>query len=112
MMDRRAVYVYKWTGEDEFIGLALNVHIYNGKLRFYDTNRPHEIEGKVTSEDEKGFIFMSSGYMPGEWQFKLLTIEDFRRKYYKLVVDGDILAAKIKTTEDLYEWYRKQFKIF
>jgi hypothetical protein len=49
--------------------------------------------------------------MPGEWQFKVLTIEEFKHKYYKLVESGQALAAKLNTTEDLHQWYRKEFKI-
>lgn len=108
-MDKRAVYVFRFPDEKEFIGIALDVHIYKENLRFYDTNRGHEIPGKVTEETEKGFIFTSTGAMPGEWQFKVLTIEEFKRKYYKLVEGGQTLAANIKTTDDLHQWYRRKF---
>jgi len=108
MIDKRVVYIFKLPEEEDFTGIALDVHTHNGNLRFFDTNRGHEIPGKVTNEDEKGFIFTSTA---GEWHFKVLTIEEFKRKYYKLVIDGEIMAAKIKTTEDLHQWYRMEFKI-
>jgi hypothetical protein len=41
----------------------------------------------------------------------VLTIEEFRREHYKMVGGGETLAAKIKTTDDLHEWYRKEFGV-
>lgn len=111
MMNQRAVYVFKMAGERYFTGIALDVHIHKGNLRFFDTNRGHEIPGEVTDEAERGFTFRSEGYAPGKWQFKILTIEEFKRKYYKLVEGGQTLAAKLKTTDDLHQWYRREFKI-
>lgn len=111
MIDKRTVYVLKAPGQKEFTGIALDAHIHSGSLRFFDTNRGHEIPGKVTAEDEKGFTFTSTGATPGEWRFKVLTIEEFRRKYYKQVEGGDAIAAKIRTTDDLHQWYRREFKI-
>ncbi len=110
-MDRQAVYIYMLPDEESFTGIALDVHMHKGNLRYFDTNRGHEIPGKITGETEKGFAFISEGYMPGEWQFKVLTIEEFKRKYYKLVEGGQTLAAKLKTTEDLHQWYRREFII-
>ena len=109
-MNRRSVYIYTLPGEKECAGLALDVHIHGENLRFDDSNRGHEIPGKVTAEDENGFAFMSAGYKPGDWRFDLLTIEKFRRKVFKIVEGGGVIAANIKTTEDLHEWYRKEFK--
>jgi hypothetical protein len=65
------------------------------------------IEGEVVREKEGGFIFRSDGYDPGEWAFKVLTIQDFKREYFRNIVDGKVLAQTIKTTKDLHEWYRK-----
>ncbi|MGI6706426.1 MAG: hypothetical protein ACOX6S_09310 [Clostridia bacterium] len=93
-MDRQAVYIYKLPDEESFTGIVLDVHMYKGNLRYFDTNRGHEIPGKIAEETEKGFAFISEGYMPGEWQFKVLTIEEFKRKYYKLVEGGQTLADK------------------
>ena len=109
MINRRAVYVYKKTGEKDYIGMAMNVHLHNGRIRFVDTDRGHEIQGRVTQEDENTFTFLSEGHAPGEWHFKILTLQDFKRKYSKRVCSGDAIAAAVRTTEDLHEWYRKEF---
>ena len=111
MINQRATYVFKPSGEKDFTGIALDVHIQKGNLRFFDTNRGHELPGKVTEETEKNFTFTSTGYAPGEWQFKVLTIEEFKRKYYKLAEGGQTIAAKLNTTDDLHQWYRREFKI-
>ena len=110
-MDRRAVYFYTLPGETVCAGLALDVHIHGEKLRFFDTIRGHEIPGEVMAEDENSFIFTSTGYMPGEWRFDVLTVEEFRRERYKLVEGGQALAAIIKSTDDLHQWYRREFGI-
>ncbi|MBA1336712.1 MAG: hypothetical protein HPY66_3147 [Firmicutes bacterium] len=73
-MDKRAVYVFRFPEEKDFTGIALDVHIHKESLRFFDTNRGHEIPGKVTEGTEKDFTFTSTGAIPGEWQFKVLTI--------------------------------------
>lgn len=64
-MDRRAVYIYKLPDEKSFTGIALDVHMHKGNLRYFDTNRGHEIPGEVTEETEKSFAFISAGSMQG-----------------------------------------------
>jgi len=110
-MDKRAVYIFKTAGGKDFTGIALDVHIHKENLRFFDTNRGHELPGKVTEEAEKSFTFTSTGAAPGEWQFKVLTIEEFKRKFYMLAEGGQTMEAKLKTTDDLHQWYRREFKI-
>lgn len=115
MINQRKVYLYKWAGEKEFIGIALDCHMHQRtgedwkELWFDATGRGHMIKGEIARETQDGFVFRSDGFKPGEWIFKELTIEDFRRKYCKLVGAGEAIAAKINTTEDLHEWFRKQF---
>lgn len=111
MINQRAVYIFKPAGGKDFTGIAMDMHMHKGGLRFFDTNRGHEIPGKITEETEKGFSFTSTGYAPGEWIFKMLTIQEFKRKYFKLVEGGQVMAAKLKTTDDLHQWYRREFKI-
>jgi len=108
-MNQKAVYVFKMAGEADYHGIAMDVHPHNGCLRFFDTNRGHDIEGTVQSDGPESFSFVSSGYAPGVWSFKLLTLQDFRRKYYKLVSGGDELSRILQTTDDLHEWYRKEY---
>ena len=113
--DRRKAYYYRWPDEHrKMTGIALDVHVHTDpkwgpELRFDETGHPHMIEGEIVRETEDGFIFRSDGAFRGEWEFRELTIEDFRRFAYRYVEGGDIIAAKIHTTEDLHEWYRKTF---
>ena len=110
-MDRRAVYVIKMTEDYDFISIAMDVHMHQGHIRYYDTNRGHEIEGEIIFEDEKGFKFLSEGFDPGVWEFKILTIEYFKEQFYKNVVDGSIIAEQIHTTDGLHFWYRREFGV-
>jgi hypothetical protein len=81
----------------------------DGCLRYYDTIRGHEIEGRIIRDSEDAFSFESSGFMPGVWAFKSLTIEDFQQDMGNRVEDGRIILQAVKTTADLQEWYRKRF---
>jgi hypothetical protein len=116
-MDKGKVYIYKMTSDNDFEYLACDCHIHkrdreDWKELWFLTppNRGHMIKGEVVNETENDFTFRSDGYDPGEWTFKELTIEEFQRKYFKNVVGSQVLAQIIKTTEDLHEWYRKEFK--
>ena len=40
-MDRRAVYVLKMADDYEFSSIAMDVHMYEDHIRFFDTNRGH-----------------------------------------------------------------------
>lgn len=111
MIDQRAVYIYKWPGDKDFIGIALDAHMHEGELRFHSTTRGRSIKGKVKKETANGFIFTSEGTEPGDWEFMILTIQEFKRKYHRLAVNGETIAAKIRTTEDLHYWYRREFNI-
>lgn len=113
-IDRRKAYYYRWPGEPKFSGLAVDVHIHAAgqekELRFISPpERPHTQPGEVIRSTEDGFVFRSDGFKPGEWVFREVTIETFRRWLYKHVGAGEAISAKINTTEDLHEWYRRNF---
>lgn len=107
-MNRRTTYTFMWPNRKKPCGLALNCHMKNGRLRFFDTNRGHEIEGQITKDGDDAFTFTSAGFEPGPWTFRKLTIEDVRRGAV-WIENGGIIAQTIKTTDDLQEWYRKHF---
>lgn len=115
MMDRRKVFFYRVTGEKKYTGLAMDCQMHQRKgedwkeLWFFDTIHPHMIEGEIVKETEDGFTFRSDGVYPGDWTFKVVTIEEFRRWIFKHVGMGEVISAKIQTTQDLHEWYRKTF---
>ena len=108
-MNRRLVYTIQRPGDRTPSGLALNCHIRDGAIRYFDMERGHEICGKVTEDGEDAFIFTSEGYEPGEWRFEKLTIERFRLETYKIVEGGDFITRTIRTTDDLHEWYRRKY---
>lgn len=112
-MDRCKVYYFYWIGEDEYAGVAMDCHLRKDHDRnllcFFDTERGHMIEGEIVKDDENGFVFNSEGYRPGNWYFKILTANDFRTWIYKYIGNGEKLAKMFNTTEDLHEWYRKEY---
>lgn len=112
-MDRRKVYISRSATEKEFSEIACDCHIHEGELRYKSSaDRYHSLAGAIIKDGDDSFTFSkASGYAAGDWTFKELTLQDFRRKYYKLVCEGDTIAAIIKTTADLHEWFRKEFKI-
>lgn len=107
-MNRRLTYTFTWPGRKKPSGLAMNCHMKDGQLRFFDTLRGHMIGGKVTKDSGDTFIFTSAGFEPGEWEFKALTIEDVRQGVV-WIENSDIITQTIQTTDDLQEWYRKTF---
>lgn len=113
MIDRRKVYYYRVTGEAKYTGLAMDCQIHQQEdwkeLWFFDSIRPHMIDGEIVRETEDGFLFRSDRAYPGEWTFKELTLEEFRRWVYQYVGMGEVIVEKIHTTADLHEWYRKKF---
>lgn len=109
-MNKDIVYTLTFPRDDRPTTLALDCHMYKGWLRFFDTCRGHQVEGHLVDDNDKGFTFWSEGYEPGPWKFKVLTLEDFRREIYKIVVNGKKLAETFQTTEDIYKWYREEYE--
>ena len=89
----------------------MNCRMRDGYLVFFDTMREHGFKGEVIEDGEDAFKFRpdDSDFEPGIWEFKALTIEDFRRETWKIVENGGYIRDTIKTTDDLHEWYRKAF---
>lgn len=107
-MNRRLTYTFTWPGRKKPSGLAMNCHMKDGQLRFFDTLRGHMIDGEVTKDSGDTFTFTSAGFEPGKWEFKALTIEDVQRGAV-WIENCDVIAKAIQTTDDLQEWYRKTF---
>lgn len=107
-MNRRTTYTFTWPGREKPTGLAMNCHMKDGKLRFFNTSRGHMIAGEVVQDGDDAFVFRSTGAYPGEWKFKKLTIEDVRRGVL-WIENGDVIGQVIQNTDDLQEWYRKTF---
>lgn len=114
-MERKKLYYFCWPREKKYTGLALDCHMHQREgesqrqLWFHDTNRGHMIPGNVVSESADSFIFCSEGFKPGEWRFTLVTLDSFKEWVHRHVFDGEGLAAKFQTDDELYAWYYEQF---
>ena len=95
--------------------LALHVQLWEGTdgypetLCFHDTNRGHMIQGETVGTDEHSLRFKDRD--GEEWELREVTIQEFRHRLAKHVSDGDEIAKTIKSTEDLWEFYRKTFPL-
>ena len=108
-MNRRTTYTFTFSGQQKPAGLALNCHMHDGTLRFFDTIRGHEFAGKIVQDGDDVFVFESTGFKPGKWTFKPLTIEDLQSQTAKIIENSSDITQTIHTTADLQEWYRKTF---
>lgn len=109
MINRKAVYIIH-TPE---IGpqIVVDVHIHNGCLRYASgPDRGHNISGRMVEQTDTGFIWETEQIFIGKWKCEILTIEAFKRKYYKYLIDQSLarrMTDTIQTTEDLWEYYRR-----
>lgn len=78
-----------------------------GFLCFDDTNRGHAIAGTIQKKYKNGFEFKDD--QERIWTFREVTIQEFKHHIYKTVYNGKNIAKLCTTTEDLWEYYRKQF---
>ena len=95
--------------------LALHVQLWAATkdepetLCFYDTGRGHMIPGQVVGIEDHSIRFEDED--GGIWELREVTIQEYRHRLAKTVQNGEEIAKAIKTTEDLWEWYRKTFPI-
>lgn len=114
-MEQDKIYVFKFPEENDFNGFALECQMHQRtgedwkELWFDNTIHGHMIPGDVLQVTPERFTFLSEGYNPGVWKFKLLTIGNFKREYFRLVCGGAALAAQFQTSEELYCWYREKY---
>lgn len=81
---------------------------YNpGYLCFDGMDRGHMIEGSIKERFSNGFIFKDNENR--EWTFREVTIQEYRHHIAKKVYNGANIAKLCATTEDLWEYYRKEY---
>ena len=103
------------TGNRMGTQLALHVQLWveTGEqpetLCFYDTSRGHMIPGKVIGVEDHSIRFQDKNEQI--WELREVTIQEFRHRLAKTVANGEAIAQTIKTTAELWEWYRKKFPI-
>jgi hypothetical protein len=122
-MKNIAVYVAESPIEDmEFTIFAICPVYYPDKegkrrLRFIFPGDPGPVGGtwglygNVIKDGTEAFTFSAkgNGIRDGIYEFKLLTIRDFRNKYKGEVERGDWIAEACHTSDDLWEWYRRNW---
>lgn len=95
------------------VRLALDVRIGDRWLGYHDTQRGHELEGHLEKETKDGFIWRwvidmgKDGKLDrGRIHFRAVTLEEYDREIRPKVFGN---VPQFETTEDLYEFYRREF---
>ena len=96
-------------GDGEQIVLHVTDEFKTGYICFFDTERGHMVKGNIVEENEDMFYFIDDEKL--EWKFKEISIERFKDGLYNLIVGGDEICQLCNTTEDLWEYFRKEFPI-
>ena len=106
--NRKALYIID---EGPYGADQLCLHVTDsfrdGYLCFDDTNRGHMIRGTIKKRYKNGFMFES--HKGDQWVFREVTIQEYRHRISRKVVNGEAIAKLCTTTEDLWEYYRKAF---
>ena len=115
-MNHKSVYISKHTSQKDFTGIAVSCQYWDkphfkGLCYLVPPDRGHMIEGEIVEETPDGFKYRSDGYDPGIWEFKALTLDDFRNEHGKVVIGGDEIGQEVNTTEELYEWFNSRFGV-
>ena len=63
------------------------------------------IQGEITECGESSFSFVD--IKKNLWEFEEVTIEMFRESVYRFVVNGEEIAERCNTTEELWEYYNQ-----
>jgi len=104
--NEKALYLIKTSpyGGEQVV-LHVTDKFKEGYLCFDDTDRGHMIQGEITECGESSFSFVD--IKKNLWEFEEVTIEMFRERVYRFVVNGEEIAEKCKTTEELWEYYER-----
>ena len=107
----KALYVIRKSPYGDGGQLVLHVTdtFKEGYICFDDTNRGHMIKGEITEQDESAFTMIDKN--GDAWIFEIVTIEMFREDIYQCAYNGKNIAKLCTTTNDLGEYFRKEFPI-
>lgn len=113
-VDKNKIYAIKMTSEEKAYSLALSVvpafRDFKGICYYTPGERGHMIKGHLGRKTDSGFTFISEGFDPGEWEFIEVTYENFKDEYYKIVISGEQILKEVSNTQELIDWYHKNFK--
>ena len=113
-VDKNKIYAVRMAEDDKAQSLALLVDLAFGNFKgicFYTPGeRGHMIKGHLGKKTDRGFTFISEGYDPGEWEFIEVTYENFKDEYYKIVMSGEQILEEVSNTQELIDWYHRNFK--
>lgn len=111
--DPKKIYTIRFPGEAEAIIIAMTVDTSKEKfkgIRFLTPpDRDHMIRGKVKRFTKNGFVFTSTGYCPGDWEFTELTYEILKAGFYKHIYGGEHLLKLVHNTQELQDYYNENF---
>ena len=106
--NKKALYIIDKSphGED-MVCLYVTDTFRQGYLCFDGLDRGHMVEGTILEKYENGFIFEDKNGI--KWTFREVTIQEYRHQIAKKVYNGANIAKLCTTTEDLWDYYRKEY---
>ena len=109
--NEQALYVIKKSpyGEGKQLAMHITESFREGYLCFYDTNRGHMIEVKITEIKDTSFLF--EDFRNRQWEFEEVTIENFRKNICHHVGNWEAIANLCTTTSELWEYFQELFPI-
>ncbi|MCM1495560.1 MAG: hypothetical protein NC089_07140 [Bacteroides sp.] len=67
------------------------------------------IEGHLEEKTGTGFTFIADSEAGGMWEFIEVTYDNFKNEYHKIVIGGKKIVDEISNTDELTEWYHREF---
>ena len=111
--DPEKIYTVRMAGDAEANMVAMDVddsgETIDGICFLTPPDHGHAISGRMGKQTENGFTFLSKGYAKGEWEFAELTYDVLKAGFYKHLYGGEHLLELVHSTEEIREYYHKNF---
>lgn len=112
MVDRNKIYAIRVPGAEKPIAIALyadpDYEGFKGICYLTPPLRGHMIEGKLGKETAQGFTFKPKA-QKGVWEFIEVTYDNFLEEYHTLAEGSDEILAEVSNTQELQDWYHRNF---
>lgn len=102
-----ALYFIEESPYGEQVCLYVTDTFKDGCICYDGLDRGHMIRGGISKIIDNGFEFLDKE--DRLWRFTEVTIDSYKEHVYKFVWDGEEIASKCNTTEELVDYYHKLY---